>query len=103
MVTESAAVRPEWTAISPNRFSWSNSSPQSNRSPHRGNAGAKITLAISRVRFNNFHEWGDWDPPEAPGPNLDPARDLRQKWRLSLYSFVFKLVRPARMYPGLAV
>src|SRR5437016_14624115 len=26
---------------------------------------AKIRLAISRVRFNNFHKWGDWDPPEA--------------------------------------
>src|SRR5260370_42370781 len=45
-------------------------------------------LAISRVRFNNFHKGGIRGPRKRRVPDFDPARDLRHKWGLGQYAVV---------------
>jgi hypothetical protein len=48
-----------------------------------------ICAIEAHVRFNNFHKWGDRDPPRSAWIQTPtPARDLRQKWGLPLYSIV---------------
>ena len=38
-----------------------------------------------------FTNGGIGSPLEAPDPNFDPARDLTQEWRLTIYSIVKEL------------
>ena len=38
--------------------------------------------------FCNFRNIGIGILPKTPGPNSGPARDLTQKWRLTIYSIV---------------
>jgi hypothetical protein len=66
---------------------------------------------VSRVRFHNFHKWGDRTPRlKRRDPNCDPARDFGQKCPSLLYSVVkepnaFSIANPSytRRTPDLVV